>query len=428
MAHAVATEPLPEETVIVSDSGTIEAARRRLLSLDVFRGATIILMLVVNNSGWSSGTLAPLRHAAWHGLTVTDLVFPFFLFIMGVAMAFSFGRRREQGQSAGRMWGKIIFRTVALIALGIALGLYRRLFTANGLALASDMDWSSVRIFGVLQRIGICYFFAAFFIFFWGRPRPILATIIALLVSYWALMVLVFIPGRELVADPWANGNTFAQWLDLRVLGSHSYMDTLEPEGIVSTLPAIVNVLIGYLAGTLLRRLDRTPAEKTAGVFTYGSLLIFLALFLAGGWAVSESQNILFMPINKKIWTGSYALLTCGLALLALGAAYWAIDVQGRRKWTQPFLAFGSNAILAYFCGSLLAAACGLHKFIDAPWTTERVSIKDYVTQGFFNTLERIQLDATAQYFTALIWPLLLILVIWAFVSILHRFKIFVRL
>src|SRR5690606_13476097 len=117
--------------------------------------------------------------------------------------------------------------------------------------------------------------------------------------------------------------------------------------------------------------------------------------------------NNLFMPINKKIWTGSYALLTCGLALGALGAAYWAIDVQGRRKGMQPFLAFGSNAIVAYFCGSLLAAACGLHKFIDAPWTAERVSVREYITQGFFNALEKIGLDATAPYFTALVWPLL---------------------
>lgn len=296
----------------------------RLVSLDVFRGLTMAAMVLVNNPGTWRAIYAPLRHADWHGLTPTDVIFPCFVFIVGVAIPLS---RPTPG--------RVLRRAATIFALGIVL---------NG---APYFDWATIRIPGVLQRIAVCYLVAAL-LFLGTRWRTQAVVIAALLVGYWAALTLVPVPGYGR-GDLGPEGN-LAAWLDRAVLGPHLWKAArvYDPEGMLSTVPAIATALLGVLTGQWLQS-GRAPRQILAGLTVGGAV----ATVLGAIWG-------LVFPVNKSLWTSSYVVLTGGLALLLLAACYWAIEIRGWRRWAVPFVVFGVNALALYFLSTLMARALTL--------------------------------------------------------------------
>jgi predicted acyltransferase len=320
----------------------------RLASLDVFRGLTVASMILVNNPGTWTAVYPPLRHAAWHGWTFTDLVFPFFLWIVGAAMTLSFARRFERGDGSGRLALHALRRAAIVFALGLLL---------NGFP---SFDLATWRIPGVLQRIAVCYLAASVIFLFTGwRGQAI--SIAVLLAGYWLAMTLVAVPG--IGAGSLDKGANLAQYVDRVVLGRHMWSETRtwDPEGLLSTLPAIATTLFGALAGRLLLA-TRTPAAKTAWMFLSGSALVAAGLLM----------NV-WLPINKNLWTSSYAVFTAGVASLVFACCYWLVDVKGHRRWTRPFAIYGMNALAAYVLAGALevlpdalpvGGATSLHQFL----------------------------------------------------------------
>lgn len=314
-------------------SGEPARAAERLRSLDVFRGATIALMILVNNAGDWGKTYAPLLHAEWHGWTPTDLVFPFFLFIVGVAIPFALAPRLERAAGdLGPLHRKILKRAGILFALGLLLNWFPFWTVA----------WECARIPGVLQRIALVYLAAALaYVHLRPRGRALLG--LSLLAGYWAAMKLVPAPG--FTAGDLSPAGNLAAWVDRLVLGAHTWRYAPgpgDPEGTLSTLPAIVSALAGLFVGDLLRS-ALAPGRKLA------RLLIWGALATAGGLALDP-----LFPINKNLWSPSYVVFTTGAALLGLSGAYFLIDRQGIAGWSRPFALYGTNAIVAYVGSGLL--------------------------------------------------------------------------
>lgn len=308
------------------------SAPERLFSLDLFRGVTIAAMIVVNSQS-SDSAYWPLQHAKWNGWTPTDLIFPFFLFIVGVSLVFSCQARLERGDSRRALVIHTLRRSAILFAIGLAL---------NGLAGVPLGSW---RIPGVLQRIAVVYCAATLIALFTKTPARVIV-IATLLAGYWALMRFVpvpglGVPGRDIpLLHPDAN---LAAYLDRTLLPGHLWEDTRDPEGLLSTLPSIATALCGVLTGEWLRS-ARSSSKKLAGMLVYG-----LAGVIAG-----EVWGIWF-PINKKLWTSSYVLFTAGCALIALAICYWLTDIQQHRgRWARPFVIFGTNAITAYVISELI--------------------------------------------------------------------------
>lgn len=319
-----------EETLHNTYLPNIVSTKQRLISLDAFRGATIAAMMLVNNLGSHTAASAPLLHAEWHGLTPTDLIFPFFLWMVGVAMTFSFARRVEEGGDKGVLIRHTVRRSGLIFGLGLMLAGF------------PYYDLATIRIPGVLQRIAVCYLIGAL-VFLYTTWKGQAAVIVGVCTAYWMLMTLYPVPGfGPGVLEPIGN---FSQYIDWIVLPGHLYKATKvwDPEGIVSTLPAIATVLFGALAGHLLRS-KRELAEKCAWLLASGVLLA------VAGYALG-----LAMPINKKIWTVSFAVVTAGLAQLGLGVFYWFIDGQGWKRWATPLVHYGSNAIVVYALSGLVA-------------------------------------------------------------------------
>jgi len=310
----------------------------RLQSLDVFRGATIASMILVNNPGSWQHIYPPLEHAEWHGWTFTDTVFPFFLWIIGVAMTLSFAKRVERGGGRRHLLGHVIRRGLIIFGLGF------------GLNLLASMSFATVRIPGVLQRIGICYLIAGT-IFLYTRLRGQVWSIVGLLALYWALMTFG--------GGTFDKEGNFAQKVDQLFLTGHMWRQTRtwDPEGIVSTLPAIASVLFGALAGHLLRT-RLSMADKAAWLMSAGGVMAGAAHFLS-----------FWMPVNKNLWTCTFALFMAGLAALVFGIWYWLIDVQGYGRWTRPLAIYGMNAIVVYVLSGLLAryaARSGVQEWLMA--------------------------------------------------------------
>ena len=300
----------------------------RLRSLDAFRGLAIAGMILVNNPGSWSHVYPPLEHAAWHGWTPTDLVFPYFLFAVGASLTFSFARRRRDGTTRTALFRKIVWRSALLFGIGLMLNFI------------PAFDFHALRIFGVLQRIAVVYFVAAS-LYLVMSPRVLAVLGALLLLGYWLAMVLVPVPGYGAgVLEPVGN---LAQYIDSRLLTGHMWKAEWDPEGILSSVPAVVTCLLGIYAGLTLQRPD-PPADRTARLAVSG----FAAL--AVGWAWNG-----WFPINKNLWTSSYVLFTGGLALLTLAALYWWIDIRQRRSWSTPLCVFGVNALLAFVLSGLLA-------------------------------------------------------------------------
>jgi len=323
----------------MATTSAVPAPPARLVSLDVFRGATMAAMVIVNNPGDWGQVYAPLLHAQWNGWTPTDLIFPFFLFIVGAAMTLS---RATLGP-----WGRILRRSATIVGLGALLA---------GFPYFPLATW---RIPGVLVRIGICYLAAAA-LFRWTLPpgarddrrhaRSLLAWAIALVALYWAAMVLMPFPGH-VPGDLSPEGN-LGGFIDRAVIGqSHLWQRRAwDPEGLFSTLPAIATVLLGILTGFWLRA-GVPPSAKAAVLAAAGLATLSLGLL----WDLA-------FPINKNLWTSSFVAFTGGSAALALAACYYLIDVLGWRWWTRPFVILGVNAITLYVLAGAGAKLLGLIK------------------------------------------------------------------
>ena len=298
----------------------------RLISVDAFRGLTVAAMVLVNNPGSWSFIYAPLRHAPWHGWTPTDLVFPFFLFIVGISISLSLGRKAAEGARSAALVFKILKRSALIFGLGLFLHLFPQFHP------------STVRIPGVLQRIALCFLFGAL-IFLKTRPRMRLALSLLLLVGYWALLTFVPVPGfgPGVLAE---HGN-LAGYVDGKLLAGHIYKPDFDPEGLLSTIPAIVTVLLGTVAGDGLRS-RHTNSRKSLQMFAWGIALTAAGLLLDK-----------VFPINKQLWTSSYVVFTAGMAVLVFALMFAALEGPRWRGWAWPFLVLGTNAI-AVFAGSAL--------------------------------------------------------------------------
>ena len=368
--------------------------RGRIISLDTLRGLTIAGMILVNNPGSWSHVYRPLRHAEWHGLTFADLVFPFFLFVVGISVAVAFGRRLGAGEDRRSLYLKIMRRTIILLALGLLLNGFPR------------YDLPSLRIPGVLQRIAVCYLVSAA-IFINSRWKAQLAWAAGLLLLYWAVMEWVPFPGGS--AGLYDKGNNLAAWIDGRLLTGHMWAvtKTWDPEGVLSTIPAVSTTLFGVLAGRWLTG-DRAPRDKAAWL-------------LAGGAAAAALGSLwhLVMPINKNLWTSSYALLTAGLASICLGAIYWLVDLRGRKRWTVPARVLGMNAIAAYVLAGI-AARLLIFITIAGP-NGEQVTIKAWIYNSMF--ISRLG-DLNA----SLVFAIAFIIIIWLFMLPLYRARICIKI
>jgi predicted acyltransferase len=318
----------------------VEASQRgRLISLDVFRGLTVMAMILVNNPGDWGHIYPPLEHAEWNGCTPTDLIFPFFLFIVGVSLVYALDGTKRQGGPQGAVLLRVLRRAAVLFGLGLLLSLYPK------------FDFSMVRIMGVLQRIALV-FLGCSFIFLKTSWRTQVWLIVGFLIGYAVLIQLVPVPGfGPANLEPSTN---LGAWLD-RLVFSEAHLwktsKTWDPEGLLGTLPALGTGLLGVLTAQWLRRKDQEPAAKVAWLFVAGGAIILLGLT----WAP-------WFPINKALWTSSYVLYTGGLAMAGLAALYWICDVQGYRAWTRPALVYGVNAILVFCLSALISRTFGLFK------------------------------------------------------------------
>lgn len=439
----------------------------RLVSLDVFRGMTIAGMVLVNNPGTWSHIYDPLEHASWHGLTPTDWIFPFFLFIVGVAIPIALGKRVAEGVT-GKVYAKIISRSVMIFAIGLLMSvipffqfaatdapdwskmliwlamtggllflLLRNFKLAGvliGLGIAGVVvlnltgynvvpyNFGTMRIPGVLQRIGVCYL-AVSLIFLhtnWKQQAYIAAGI---LLGYWAIMTMIPVPGCEMttIDDKACN---LAAWLDRTILTeAHIWRSAkvFDPEGILSTLPAIATTIAGVLTGTWLTRrsadddadmagtADRKDGpNKVSGLFFFGTVL------LAAGYVWNS-----YFPFNKALWTSSYVLVTAGLALLTLGACFWLIDIKGYKAWAKPFVIFGTNALPLFVFSGIFARMIGAYRVSGTDG--QPVAVQKWVFDNVFMSVAQ-PVDASLLY--AVCFILLWLFLMW----LLYRKKIYIKL
>jgi predicted acyltransferase len=315
----------------------MERSAPRLLSLDVFRGATVAAMILVNNPGDWGNIYAPLEHATWNGCTPTDLIFPSFLFIVGVSISYAMASKKADPAQHGQTILKALRRALILFGLGLFLAVYPKIFTDPLAAL------QTIRIPGVLQRIAVVFLLSSI-IFLKNTEKNIFRIGIGILILYWVLMNLVPVPG---VGYPNLEKETnLGAWLD-RAIFTEAHLwrsaKTWDPEGFLSTLPAISTGLFGVLVGTYLRRRDLDESTKVAWLFCVGAISTGLGLL----WDLQ-------FPINKSLWTSSFVLYAGGLATIILSLCYWLIDIYKQDKFTMPFVAYGKNAITVFFLSGLL--------------------------------------------------------------------------
>ena len=454
----------------------------RLISLDVFRGMTIAGMVLVNNPGTWSAIYGPLKHAEWHGITPTDYIFPFFLFIVGVAIPIALGKRIRDGVS-GDLYLKMARRATTIFALGMlmsmipffqfndttgipyaikillvlsfsaALLLYlmdkktAAAITAGVSALVvlgfyfggATIVWynfSAMRIPGVLQRIAVCYLVVSL-IYLHTNWKQQTAIAIGLLLLYWILMTMVPVPGCDVttIDDKACN---LAAWLDRTVLTeSHIWRSAkvFDPEGILSTIPALVTTLSGVLAGTWLLK-NSPPSEggvaaaSADGVVladnkseirnpkfqieTAAAMFFFGTVLLAVGWSWS-----LVFPLNKSLWTSSYVVYTSGLALLTLAVCYWLIDIKGYKRWAWPFVVFGVNALTLFVFSGIMARLFGMVR-LAGPEEGKDITLQQWIFNNAFLSWTS-PINASLGY--AICFILLWLFLMW----LLYRKRIYVK-
>lgn len=392
---------------------------QRYLSLDVLRGLTIAGMIIVNDPGDWGYIYPPLRHASWEGITPTDMVFPFFLFIVGVSIVLAYTKRLSRGDSPASMYGKIVWRSVMIFGLGLFLALF------------PEFDFANLRIPGVLQRIAVVFLICSLlFLHSNWRKQAWIAGV--LLVGYCLLMGLVPVPVDEVVRQAIATGEVarahetvevlglrpigdsflaanfqpgvnLQAWVDRTVIPGRLYERTWDPEGLLSTLPSIATGILGMLAGHVLIRQGKR-SEKAFYLLLGG----FFAMVMGIIWDW-------FVPFNKNLWSSSFVMYTGGLAAMALGSLIWVLDIRGWTGWTYVPRVFGANAITAYV----------IHGTIGSLFTISLGANGPTIKGGFMDGLEGLGLDRT---FVSLLWALVYTAIVFLPVWWMYRKKIFVKL
>lgn len=369
----------------------------RFLSLDVFRGITICFMIIVNTSGSGAIPFSFLQHAQWHGFTLTDLVFPSFLFAVGNAMSFSFKKYGNEAKSV--MLLKIIRRTALIFLLGYLMYWFP-FFKLNAEGSFVSFPLSETRIFGVLQRIAICYCLASLLIYYVSTKKIVIISILILII-YW-FVLLIF--GD--VSDPLSLQGNAVFFLDKYLLGEnhlyHGGMGIFDPEGILSTFPAVVNVIIGYYAGKFIQEKGK-GYEVIAKLMLSAGVLIFLSLC----W------NMAF-PINKKLWTSSFVLLTTGLDLVIMASLIYIIEIKKQVKWTPFFIVFGKNSLFIYLLSELLATAISMFPI------TPEANLYKWVNLSFFQRIAPGPIGS-------LLFAASFMLICWSIGLLLDKRKIYIK-
>lgn len=388
----------------------------RYLSLDFFRGLTIALMIVVNDPGTWEHVYAPLRHAKWHGCTPTDLVFPFFLFIVGVSLWFSFSKFNQR--LSPDLTRKILWRTALIFLVGLALNAYPFF----------GKDWSMLRIMGVLQRIALAYGLGAFLCIL--LPRTWLAITGGLMLAvYWTLLHL----GGS--GDPYALETNLGRTVDIALLTeAHLYGGfgiPFDPEGLLGTLSAAVTVILGYLTGGLIATYSKSTTRISAEAASEGESqqsndstpqplsLVYDLLWYGTSLGAAGLLWGLVFPINKPLWTSSYVLYAGGLAMIFLAVCVWALDIRGWTRVAKPFLVFGANPLFAYVLSGLLVKTLALIRYTDAEGNTHGAAY--WIYKNIFYRID-------AAEFGSLLYALCYTAVIWAVCWVLYRRKIFIKI
>ena len=370
----------------------------RFNSLDVFRGLTVCFMIIVNTPGSGATPFSPLKHADWHGFTVTDLVFPSFLFVVGTAMSFSF--RIYMLENASAALGSIFRRTVVIFLLGY-LSYWFPFFKLDGAGDLALLPISETRILGVLQRIALCYLLASLMVLFLSKRSVILLSIVYLL-AYWAVLLSFGEP-----SDPLSISGNAGFFLDRFLLGeSHLYHSrgvVFEAQGILSTFPATVNVITGYFVGEFLQKRGK-GYESTSKLLLLGCLLIFLAVC----WDSS-------FPVNKKLWTSSFVLLTSGLDLILIAVLVYALEIKDWNpgNWTRFFNIFGKNPLFLYLLSVLAVKVLVL------------VSVGD--NSNLYRWFSKVFQNLIPGPVGSLLFAISFMLVCWCIGWILDRKKIYVK-
>ncbi|MDP2750132.1 MAG: DUF5009 domain-containing protein [Nanoarchaeota archaeon] len=360
----------------------------RLVSLDFFRGLVIVLMILVNNV-WGD-TYPPLQHASWNGWTFADTVFPFFLWIIGVAMVFSFTKRINGRHSKKELFLHILKRSLILFAFGFFLNLF------------PYFDFAAVRIPGVLQLIAITYFFAGV-IFLYTRPKwQVVLTVFILLAS--ALMIkFVPVPGYGSgVLEPERN---LAHYIDGLLLKGHMWEQTKgwDPEGLFSTFSAISTVLLGVLMGHLL--ISKRNKIQKAGLMALSGIVFMMAGYVINIW----------LPINKNLWTSSFSIFMAGLASVIFSVSYWLIDIKGCKKWSFPFVICGLNAIALYMFSSIVSRLLLLIKVNGG-------------TTLYFVIYKNLYLQIAAPIIASLLFAFTHVLIIFLAAYVMYKNKLFLKI
>ncbi len=384
------------------------AKSRRLQSLDILRGITIAGMIMVNNPGSWSHIYAPLEHASWNGLTPTDLVFPFFMFIMGVSMYFSL--RKYNFSFSWPAIVKIVRRTIVIFAIGLGIVWFGRILRG---ALNPDVsvwdvmfDFSTIRILGVMPRLALCYGISAIIAITLRRKH--IAWLIALTLCAYAIIIMTSY-GYE-----FSERNVIAV-VDRAILGeNHMYADTIDgvrlkfdPEGLLSTLPSIAHCLIGFLCGWLIVT-TKDNLSRTNKLFIIGAILTFSGFLLS-----------YLLPINKKIWSPTFVLTTCGMASTLLALLIWIIDIRGHKKWCRFFEAFGVNPLFMYVLGSVFSIVLSA---IKVNFGDESISIHSLIYNKWLVPM------CGDETFASLCFALLLVGSVWCCGYVLYRKKIYIKI
>lgn len=389
--------------------------KERLLSLDVMRGITVAAMLLVNNPGSWTNVYAPLQHATWHGLTPTDLIYPFFIFIMGVSMHFSLLKFRDCGLTGPVLW-KITKRSVLMFAVGLGLQWFSYLCPAISAYLLGKLPegttfWQAAfpmgtfRIMGVMQGLALAYFFGSILVLAF-RWKHLLWVAGGLLAAF--LLILQLGNGYEL-----AENNIIAV-VDRAILGAdHLYREWLpdgsriafEPEALLSTIPRIAQVLLGVFAGMVITG-NKDNNERINRLFIFGTIMLFAGLLLSYG-----------DPLNKKIWSSSYTLATSGFASLFFALLIWIIDIRKHSCWSRPFEAYGINPLFLYVAGWVMAVLFSVKFRAGSTVTT----IKGFLYRDVFQPL-------LGNYLGSLAYALLFVVIIWLLGWVLYRKKIYIKL
>jgi predicted acyltransferase len=364
----------------------------RLIALDTFRGITIASMIIVNIPGSWSYVYSPLRHAKWHGCTPTDLIFPFFLFIVGAAMSYSF--RKYDNRISRPAIKKILKRAVLIFLIGLALN-----------ALPFKTAISNLRILGVLQRIAIAYGIAALLYLCLSQTKLIFISAI-ILIGYW-LLLLGFGQG-----DPYAVETNLVRIIDLKIIGeSHLWKGVgipFDPEGLLSTLPSVVTVIFGAFTGRLIQ------SESNLKSAVYKILLIGVSAILLG-----KLWDIVF-PINKYLWTSSYVFFTSGLAMIFLAILLWFIDVKGYRKWTYPFVVFGMNSLFLYILSGV---------WVKTYLYLIKITTPDgSVINGYKWLYKQIFVPVAGNLNGSLLFAITHVFIFWIILFLLYRKRIFIKI